>query len=85
MRKIKAGFVGFGEVNTPREIIVRKCGEARKLLEEQGIELVATEPVSDDPQGRDVARAKAELAREDFDLLIVCLAGWIPSYAVISV
>jgi len=85
MRKIKAGFVGFGEVNTPREIIVRKCGEARKLLEEQGIELVATEPVSDDPQGRDVARAKAELAREDFDLLIVCLAGWIPSHAVISV
>lgn len=85
MRKIKAGFVGFGEVNTPREIIVRKCSQARKLLEDQGIELVATEPVSDDPQGPDAARAKAELAREDFDLLIVCLAGWIPSHAVISV
>ena len=85
MRKIKAGFVGFGEVNTPREIIERKCDEARKLIEGQGIELVWTDPVSDDPEGKDVARAKAELAKEDFDLLIVCLAGWIPSHAVIGV
>ena len=85
MRSIKAGFVGFGEINTPREIINRKCNEARKQLEEQGIELVWTEPVSDEPQGKDVARAEAELGREDFDLLIVCIAGWIPSHAVIGV
>jgi len=85
MRKIKAGFVGFGEVNTPREIIERKCEEARKLIEEQDIELVWTRPVSDDPDGRDVARAKEDLAREDFDLLILCVAGWIPSHAVIGV
>ena len=85
MRKIKAAFVGFGEVNTPRDIVERKCNEARKLLEGQDIELVWTEPVSDDPAGRDVARARAELAGQDFDLLIVCLAGWIPSHAVISV
>lgn len=86
MRKIRAGFVGFGEINTPREMIERKCTEARRLLEDQGIELVWTEPVSDDPQGNDVARAKAELAAGgEFDLLIVCVAGWIPSHAVIDV
>ena len=85
MRNIRAGFVGFGEVNTPREIIRRKCDEARRLLEAEGVELVWTEPVSDDPQGKDVARAGAELAAAEFDLLIVCVAGWIPSHAVIDV
>lgn len=85
MRKIRAGFVGFGEVNTPREIIEQKCKEARKQIEGQGIELIWTNPVSDDPAGKDVARAKVELMKKDFDFLIVCLAGWIPSHAVIGV
>jgi L-fucose isomerase-like protein len=85
MNRIKAGFVGFGEINTPRELIERKCAEARRLLEAEGLELVWTEPVSDDPAGADVARARAELAGQDFDLLILCLAGWIPSHAVIAV
>jgi L-fucose isomerase-like protein len=85
MRKIRAGFVGFGEVNTPREMIVRKCEDARQLLEGQGIELVWTDPVSDDPAGEDVARARKDLAGGDFDLLIACVAGWIPSHAVFSV
>ncbi|MEI6501586.1 MAG: hypothetical protein WCP21_11260, partial [Armatimonadota bacterium] len=84
MRNIKAAFVGFGEINTPREIIERKCAEARRLLEAEGLDLVWTEPVSDDPAGQDVARARAELAGQDFDLLILCLAGWIPSHAVIA-
>lgn len=85
MRKIKAGFVGFGEINTPRDIIVRKCNQARKHIEAEGIELVWTDPVSDDRDGKDVQRAKKELAVEDFDLLIICVAGWIPSHAVIDV
>ena len=85
MRTIKAGFVGFGEVNTPREIIEKKCGDAVIHLEAQGLDLVDTPPVSDDPAGRDVARAIAELGRADFDLLILCVAGWIPSHAVIAI
>lgn len=84
MEAIRAGFVGFGEVNTPREIIERKCAAAQAALEAAGLELVATAPVSDDPAGQDVARARAELAREPFDVLILCLAGWIPSHAVIA-
>ena len=83
--KIRAGFVGFGEVNTPREIIERLCREARQQVEKQGIEVIGTAPVSADPAGRAVERAVAELGRGDFDVLIVCLAGWIPSHAVIRV
>jgi len=82
---IKAGFVGFGEVNIPRELIERLCAEARGQLEGAGLDLVWTDPVTDDPEGKDVARAREELSKEDFDLLIVCLAGWIPSHAVIDV
>ena len=85
MRKVKAGFVGFGEVNTPAEIISKKVGEAQKLLEDLGLDLVRTEPVSDDPQGQQAQRAVRELKREEFDLLVVCIAGWIPSWAVIRI
>lgn len=83
--KIQAGFVGFGEVNTPRDLINQKVGRAREELERLGLKLVTTDPVSDDPAGLDEARAREELALRDFDLLIVCLAGWIPSHTVIDV
>jgi L-fucose isomerase-like protein len=85
MRNITAGFVGFGEINTPRDLIERKCSNAQQLLAAQGLDLAATAPVSDDPAGRDVARAIAELGQSDFDLLILCVAGWIPSHAVIAI
>ena len=84
-RKIRAGFVGFGEINTPREFIDSRCAAAAELLKKNGIELVQTAPVSDDPQGKEAARAAAELTGKDFDLLIVCIAGWIPSWAVFKV
>jgi L-fucose isomerase-like protein len=85
MYNVKAGFVGFGEVNIPAEIISKKVGEAEKLLKDLGIDLVRTDPVSDDPQGQQVQRAVRELKREQFDLLVVCIAGWIPSWAVIRI
>ncbi len=85
MAKIKAGFVGFGEVNTPREIIERKCQQAAEWLRSSDLEVISTAPVSDDPDGNDVRRAIAELSEAHFDLLIACVAGWIPSHAVVSV
>lgn len=84
-RKIKAGFVGFGEVNTPKEFIIGRCAEAAKLLEKSGMELFVTAPVCDDPEGVESARAARELSGKDFDLLVICIAGWIPSWAVFSV
>ena len=85
MNAPKAGFVCFGEINTPKEVIRRKAEEAKKNLLAAGLSLVTTDPVSDDPAGNDAARAVHELSKEDFDLLILCVAGWIPSHAVIAV
>jgi L-fucose isomerase-like protein len=85
MRPIRAAFVGFGEVNTPREFIDKRCEEARKLVEHAGVEIVSAGPVSDDPEGKEVRRAVSALSGKDFDFIIFCVAGWIPSHAVISV
>ena len=83
--KIRAGFVGFGEVNTPREFIDGRCRTAADELRKRGVELVETAPVSDDPEGSQAQRAATELAKGDFDALVVCIAGWIPTWAVIKV
>ena len=80
---VRAGFVGFGEVNTPREFIDPRCREAADALRKRGIEVFETAPVSDDPAGAQADRAAAELAKFDFDALVVCVAGWIPSWAVL--
>jgi len=85
MQKAKVGFVGFGEVNTPREMIETKCQRAIQWLQSADLEVISTAPVSDDPAGRDVRRAVVELSQLDFDVLVTCLASWIPSHAVISV
>lgn len=82
---LRCAFAGFGEINTPREIIEKKCSDAVKELESLPIELITVDPVSDDPKGEDVKRALAQLEGENFDCLVVCIAGWIPSHAVISI
>lgn len=83
--KVKAAFVGFGEVNTPRELIERKCAKAKRQLEARGLNLLWTAPVRDDAEGREASRAIDELKQEDFDVLILCLAGWIPSHTVMRI
>lgn len=85
MRKPEAAFVSFGEVNTPKEIIERKSQQASELLRSNGIELHSTAPVTDDPAAKDALRAISELARTEVDLVIACVAGWIPTHAVIRV
>lgn len=84
--ELKVGFVGFGEVNTPRDIIERKCKSARDAIAGAGFTtLIETVPVSDDPAGNDVRRAIKDLSDKGMDVLVVCIAGWIPTHAVISV
>jgi L-fucose isomerase-like protein len=87
MRKYleKTAFVGFGEINSPQQLIREKCQAACKEIGSLGIPLVTTAHVTDDPDGKDVRRAVADLKKVEFNVLIVCVAGWIPSHAVIAV
>ncbi|MBR7165392.1 MAG: hypothetical protein IKD18_03840 [Clostridia bacterium] len=81
----KLAFVGFGEVNTPVELLEQKCARAAKELEEKGLALRSIYPITDDPEEKDIARAVSFLQEKDFDCLVVCIAGWIPTHAVVKV
>ncbi len=81
----RVAFVGFGEINSPKDLIDAKCVEALEQIKSLGIEVVTTDTVTDDPENIDVERAKRDLATREFDALIICIAGWIPSPAVISI
>ena len=52
MDKMKIGFIGFGEVNTPIELLISNVNDAKERLAHNGI-------------------------------LILCVAVWIPIYALI--
>ena len=81
----KIAFVGFGEVNTPKEVIIKKCEAAEKSLIKEGLELVSVYPVTDDYEEKDIAAALEKLAGKDFDAMVVCIAGWIPTHAVVKI
>ena len=80
---IKIGFVGFGEINTPRELIERKVSKAKAALGEFGFSMVDGGIVSDDIPRQEAVLALDKLKAEPFDVLVLCIAGWIPSYTVI--
>lgn len=82
---INAAFVGFGEINSPQQLIKDKCHTALEEIKSLGINTITTDHVTDDAAGVDYRRAINDLKGKDFDLLIVCIAGWIPSHAVISI
>ncbi len=82
---IKAAFVGFGEVNTPKELIIHKCHMAEENLKNEGLELISVYPVTDDYEEKDINAALEKLKGQDFDCLIVCIAGWIPTHAVVKI
>ena len=81
----KVAFIGFGEVNTPKEIIIEKCSKAEKSLLEKGLDLVSVYPVTDDYEENDINNAIKKLKEYDFDAMIICIAGWIPTHAVVKV
>lgn len=82
---VSAAFAGFGEVNSPMQLIRKSCSRALEEIRSLGFEIITTEVITDDPKGLDVKRAIRHFEKEDFDVLIICLAGWIPSHAVISI
>ena len=81
----KIAFVGFGEVNTPAEIILKKCTDAEKALKDEGLDLVSVYPVTDDYEEKDIKKALDALKGQDFDAMVLCIAGWIPTHAVIKI
>ena len=81
----KAAFVGFGEVNTPIDLIITKCKKAAEELAVEGVELCSVYPVTDDPAEKDIKKAIEALRGQEFDALVVCIAGWIPTHAVVKV
>lgn len=78
-------FIGFGEVNTPVDIIVRKCKAASEALLAEGLTLTSVYPVSDDYEEKDIAKALDALRGKTFDAVVLCVAGWIPTHAVIKI
>lgn len=83
--KRNIGFVCFGEINTPFERLRLKHDEAVKELNGRIGEVVDAGIVIDDPEYAYAKKALEKLAGQDFDCLIVCVAGWVPTHAVIYV
>ncbi len=81
----KIAFAGFGEVNTPVDIIINKCKAASESLMADGVEVLSHYPITDDYEEKDVNAAIDFFRGKDFDVLVLCIAGWIPTHAVIKV
>ncbi|MDX2196310.1 MAG: hypothetical protein NW207_07825 [Cytophagales bacterium] len=82
---VKAAFVGFGEVNTPKEILISKHQNASNELIKLGLNIADCGLVTDDPDGNEVNEAIQKLYDVKFHSLIICIAGWIPSHTVIQI
>ena len=85
MKKNTIGFVCFGEVNTPIEKLQEKHDEAFKQLSAVVDGVVDGGLVIDDPAYETADAAYARIAGQDLSCLVVCVAGWIPTHAVIRV
>ena len=85
MKKNTVGFVCFGEVNTPIEKLQEKHDEALKQLSAVVDGVVDGGLVIDDPAYETADAAYAKIAGLDLSCLVVCVAGWIPTHAVIRV
>ena len=82
---VKTAFAGFGEVNTPIGVLQKKCSAAAAALKGSGADVIEYSPILDDYEEKYVNSAVNFFNGKDFDVLVVCVAGWIPSHAVIKV
>ena len=82
----RVGFVCLGEVNTPFERLVLKHDEALKELKNLPDYTVTDGGIVIDDPAYDTAKAALrKLSGVEMDCLILCVAGWIPTHAVIYV
>ncbi len=82
---IKIAFAGFGEVNTPLEVIEWKCKNALESLKKDDVEIFPFYPIRDDYEEVAINNAINYFSDKDFDVLVLCVAGWIPTHAIIKV
>lgn len=83
--KNTVGFVCFGEVNTPIERLQLKHDDALKHLGDLGPDWIDAGLVIDDPAYETADAAIAKLQGQDLSAIVLCIAGWIPTHAVIRV
>ncbi len=80
------GFVCFGEVNTPYEkLVIKRDGALKTLMEGVTGKIHDAGIVIDDPEYKTADAAIEKLKAVNMDCLIVCVAGWVPTHAVIRV
>lgn len=84
-RKKKIAFVCFGEINTPFERLLIKHDEALAILSGLNADILDAGIVIDDAGYKTANLAIEKLRFFEMDCLIVCVAGWIPTHAVIRV
>lgn len=82
---MRIAFAGFGEVNTPIEVIERKCKKACEDLVAAGAEVFPFYPIRDDYEETYVNKAVEYFKGKDFDAMVLCVAGWIPTHAIMKV
>ena len=81
----KIGFVCFGEVNTPIERLWMKHDEGLEVIKSQGYDVTDGGLVIDDSEYKTADAAVEKLAGLNMSALVICVAGWIPTHAVIRV
>lgn len=81
----KVGFVCFGEINTPFRRLCEKHDDALLALKSLEYDLTDAGVVIDDTGYETADKAIEILQNVSFDCLIVCVAGWVPTHAVIRV
>lgn len=81
----KIGFVCFGEVNTPFERLEIKHDAAINTLNNVSGNVYDAGIVIDDAAYATADAAIEKLSVADPDCLIICVAGWVPTHAVIRV
>lgn len=83
--KNTVGFVCFGEVNTPIDRLRLKHDGALKALGGLEAEWIDAGLVIDDPGYETADAAIARLQQQDLTAIVLCVAGWVPTHAVIRV
>lgn len=81
----KIAFVCFGEVNTPIDRLNMKHDEGLEVIKSLGYDVLDGGLVIDDPEYKTADEAVNKIIKHDFSALVVCVAGWIPTHAVVRV